>query len=139
MDPEANVKEQRFLAGRLAMAMLSDSPPVLDELNRLSDLILAYYEWISKGGVAAQGYYPFDSRMVLTRAQEIATTVDKARNEGAAAKTLGSVTSRAQLYVFAAKILVATSAVGYSELVDGGSRTNVVFRPKNSPLSEGQG
>lgn len=129
MDPEANVKEQRFLAGRLAMSLLSHSPPVLDELNRLVDLTLAYYEWLSKGGAPAPGYYPFSPNEVVESAKAFAAAIDKGRTPG--------VTS--QLNAFAAKILVATAAVGYDPNKDGGVRSTMSFRPKNGPLSEGQG
>lgn len=129
MDPEANVREQRFLAGRLAMAMLSHSPPVLDEVNRLVDLILGYYEWISKGGAAAQGYYPFSPSEVVESAKTYAAAIDKGRAPG----------TSAQLAAFAAKILVATAAVGYDAQADGGVRSTMSFRPKNGPLSEGRG
>lgn len=47
MDPDANLKEQREIAARLAS---NEVFMRVEAANRLAELVLALDEWISKGG-----------------------------------------------------------------------------------------
>lgn len=52
MDPEANLREQRRLAKAIMKKIDSgQTEDLVDDANRLADLVVALDEWISRGGV----------------------------------------------------------------------------------------
>lgn len=50
MDPDHNLKEQRQLASKLLYEMENDRPVDMDEVLRLSELVIALDMWIREGG-----------------------------------------------------------------------------------------
>lgn len=54
MDPDENLKEQKLLADRIANAWAvdpnTDATFLLDDGERLAELVVALDEWIQKGG-----------------------------------------------------------------------------------------
>ena len=53
MDPQANVEEQLRLARSLQEAFDNAEELDSDDLNRLTELVIAYAEWRVDGGFAA--------------------------------------------------------------------------------------
>ena len=50
MDPEANLKEQRSIATRIANNEYSTAYASIPDAERLAELVIALDEWITKGG-----------------------------------------------------------------------------------------
>lgn len=50
MDPSANLTEQLKIAARIQAANVTDDDCLVNDAERLADLVLALDEWICKGG-----------------------------------------------------------------------------------------